>query len=95
MRSLLIGYLGLIAAAAPSLAQTEALVPAIKPVGVAGKNKVVWLLLKGGPTDRPAFFAIPTASQEECEMSGAEYMASKRINQHQLLKGMECLEGIR
>ena len=85
----------LIAAASPSIAQTEAVVPASEPVGVAGKTKVVWLLLKGGSGVSPAFFAIPTASKEECEMSGAEYLASKRLNHGESYRGMECLEGVR
>ena len=79
----------LTAAAAPSLAQTEAVVPASEPVGVAGKTKVVWLILGGYRFNA----AIPTATIEQCELSGAEFIASKRFGLE--YKKFECLEGVR
>ena len=95
MKSLLTGFLGLFAAAGPALAQVESVTPSTEPAAQDEGGKVVWLLLKGGSGDSPAFFAIPTGSQEQCEISGAEYLVSERLNHNPRFRGMECLEGIR
>ena len=89
MKSLLIGCFGLIAAVVPALGQVEPVAPAVDPVSAAGKTKVVWLLLVGYRFNA----SIPTATIEQCELAGAEFMASKRFNIN--YRKFECLEGIR
>jgi len=79
----------LVAAGAPSFAQPEAIVPGPEPAGVAGRTKTVWLILTGYRFNA----AIPTATIEQCELSGAEFMASKRFGID--YKKFECLEGVR
>ena len=79
----------LIAAASPSVAQSAAVVPASEPLGVAGKTKVFWLILTGYRFNA----TIPTPTIEQCEVSGAEFVASKRFNIN--YRKFECLEGIR
>jgi len=94
MKSLLTASLALIAAAAPSLAQVGSVIPSTEPLTQTSGAKVFWLVMRiqdGG------LFAIPTASRDQCEMSGAEYASSKRImkDTHTTYRGFDCLEGIR
>ena len=94
MRFLISGGLALFGCAAiPALADTAAL--AAQPIGAASGTKVVWLLIKAGYSESPAYVALPTGSSEQCETAGAEFLASKRINHSEKLRGFECLEGIR
>ena len=67
----------------------------IQPVR-AQETRAVWLVMRVGPEWTPALFTIPTADMEQCEMSGAQFIASKRFS---VFKDdgfrFECLEGIR
>ena len=62
-----------------------------------GNGDVVWLILRTGLTATATVTAIPMKSMEQCEMSGAEFRASKRFMRQMGndLRGFECLEGIR
>lgn len=93
MKLLLIAGLGLIAAMAPAVAQVKPVTPSTEPLTPVAGIKVVWLVMRGGG----GLFAIPMASREQCEMSGAEFASSKRIihSTDIAYRGFECLEGIR
>ena len=64
----------------------------IQSADPASPNRVVWLILRGGEG-----YAIPTASYEECEVAGAEFISSKRFSRQQGIdwRGFECLNGVR
>ena len=85
--------LGLIAAAAPAIGQVEPVAPAANAVSASGKNKVVWLLLAGWGTE--GMTALPMASRDQCEQSGAEFLTTKRLLGQSGYRGFECLDGIR
>jgi hypothetical protein len=96
MKSLLAGCLGLIAEAAPAFSVDPQAVPG-QGANPPGGNRVVWLILRTGLTKDANTTAIPTKSMEQCEISGAEFRASKRFMSQMGndLRGFECLEGIR
>ena len=103
MKSLLTAALALIAVGGmPALAQ-ESLPLAESPTTEAitsGKGgKAICLVLRTGYKSKRSYFAIPTASMEQCEMSGAELVTSKRLNvdagDDPDYHGFECVEGIR
>lgn len=97
MKSLLTGCLGLIAAMAPAIAQVQPVAPSVEPPTPVAGSKVVWLVMRGGYLSDQSFFAIPTASMDQCETSGAELVSSKRLNYRTESDyvGFECVEGIR
>ena len=69
----------------------------VSPGPVSSGGDVVWLILRTGLTATATVTAIPMKSMEQCEMSGAEFRASKRFMRQMGndLRGFECLEGIR
>ena len=58
---------------------------------------VVWLLMRFGAVIKGggSLEAIPMADMDQCEMSGAEFLASKRLWPDGDARGYECLEGVR
>jgi len=98
MKSLIRGCLALtVAAAMPAIAQQSEL-PIQSPATeqVTEKTATFWLVLRfGNDSHSSTMQVIPTASKEQCEMSGAEFEASKRLYKYSGYSGFECLEGIR
>lgn len=81
----------------PDMIGVEAVTPATEQITPREGENVVWLVLRGGLKLEQVYFTIPTSSFEQCEMSGAEFVASKRLNSNHSFvhRGFECLEGIR
>lgn len=75
---------------APAMAQSLEV-----PKSSTESNDVVWLLMRFGSAPTADLHAIPMADMDQCEMSGAEYTASKRLYPDGDYRGFECLEGIR
>lgn len=101
MKSILTGCLALVAATGmPALAQEAAPLaqsPATEAITPNAGEKVVWLVFRGGQMSNKSYVAIPTASKEQCEVSGAELVSSKRLHYRvtSSYAGYECVEGIR
>ena len=55
--------------------------------------KSVWLLIRDGTLDSPAFEKIEMESMDQCEMQGALYVSSKRLYRTSERRGFECIEG--
>lgn len=53
----------------------------------------VWLLIRDGYLQGPAFEKFEMRSFEQCEMQGAVYMSSKRLYRTSERRGFECIEG--
>ena len=101
MKSLLTGCLALVAAGGiQALAREPAPLaqsPTTEAITPSEGGKVVWLVLRGGWSSHQSHLAIPTASMDQCETSGAELVSSKRLNHSTKIDyvGFECVEGIR
>lgn len=102
MKSLLTGCLVLVAVGGMHALAQEPAPLAQSPVTEAltpnARGKAVWLVLRAGYRVQRTYFAIPTASMEQCEMAGAELISSKRLHTDDLdpsFTGFECVEGIR
>ena len=97
LKQLISGGLALLACTAiPALGQAKSQEPA--PGAAETGSKVFWLVMRGGDYDAGYnYFSIPTASREQCEISGAEFLDSKRLRDvtRDRYAGFECLEGIR
>lgn len=79
----------------PATAQVEGLVPATEPVNSTTRAKAFWLILKAGISSEPTLIAVPTDTLDQCEMSGAAFLSSKRLQNQHFYTGFECIEGIR
>ena len=102
MKSLLTAGLAVIAVSGmPAVAQQSvplAQSPATEAIVPNAGGKVIWLVTRAGFGVNRSYFAIPTASMEQCELAGAELISSKRLNTdttNPSYAGFECVEGVR
>ena len=108
MKSLLTGFLGLIAAVAPAIAQVEAVAQdeigakTEKTTGVDQMKRpsTVWLIMKEGLYTYGelgiALEKLQMRDMEQCEEQGAIFLASERLGRtrnRNNLTGFECIEG--
>ena len=94
-RPFALGLAVLVGTAAPAIAKSEPVIPSTEQLNQDAGDKVFWLILKAGVSAQPTLISVPTKTREQCEMSGAEFVASKRLKNDHHYTGFECVEGIR
>ena len=61
------------------------------PTSVSAES--VWLVLQGGHFNGSSLVKIEMEDMSQCELMGAKWLSTKRVNLQNHVRGFECFKG--